>query len=288
MVEANHNMSKQRQRAEKHPFLAETRNIGNMGCCAACGSLARCTSRAPHNGFYVPQDWSIRSIDDEDGQPFLVYTCDRCMALSVDGPSARDFYDRNNLRWAPSSKAWETIPIDPPVQVPAVTNEEKSMTTNGAAIEKKTFKEKAVIQANEMGGAAVLGLKLAAVDEVGEMFVDILREFSKNSPMMEAILADDNLREIFKASTAALVKTAAIQSPGLVPQAELVSRACDLQITASVETLAKPQMKNFRKAMGKLALVGQRMAEIEGGATAEDENEEEAAASSAKATARAR
>jgi hypothetical protein len=148
------------------------------------------------------------------------------------------------------------------------------MSTNGA-VEKVGFKQKAIGQAKDLGSAAALGIKLAATDEVGEMFIDLLSEFGKDYPILAAFLAAENGREIAKLLMAAGTHTMC-EHTSMVPQSEFVKKAAELQVTASFETLAKPQMKNFRKTMGKLALIGQKMAELEGApAAAEDEETNE-------------
>ena len=264
-------------RRDKQPFLPETRSVGNMCACAACGAVARGVERMSASGPYAPKGWITRQID-MGGRDGLVYTCDRCQTLAVDGPQAREYYDQHNMRWMASSKTWvaERVPQEP-APVPETKKEESDMATNGAM----TLKERTIGQAKDIGGAAALGLKLAATDEVGEMLVDILREFGKDSPIIEAFLADENGREIAKLLMAGVVQTTCVHT-SMVPQAEFVKKAAELQMTASVETLAKPQMKNFRKAMAKLAMIGQRMAEIEGGNTSNEEEQEEQTTSASK------
>lgn len=162
------------------------------------------------------------------------------------------------------------------------------MANEGTGIEKATFKEKAISQAKDLGGAAALGVKLAMTDEVGEMLIDILREFGKDNPMILAFLSDETGREFAKLMLAGGMQTACVHS-NLVPQSAFVKKAAELQITASVETIAKPQMKNFRKMMAQMAMIGQRMAEMEGGSEAAasgDAEEETSSARAAKASAR--
>jgi hypothetical protein len=285
--------------SQKQPFLPSTRSDGNVCFCAACGSVNEPLGKPPRASVQLaagnaPFGWVARMVVGEnlpEGRAH-VFTCDRCLKEGVDGPAATAYYDRYDMQWSSSSKRWDPIPakhVPPAAQVPvSATQEEKTaMTTNGA-VEKVGFKAKAIGQAKDLGGAAALGVKLAMTDEVGEMFIDLLMEFGKDNPMIAAFLSDESGREIAKLLMAASTHTMC-EHTNMIPQSAFVKKAAELQVTASFETLAKPQMKNVRKAMGKLALIGQKMAELEGApASASAEDEDETPAASSKASARAR
>jgi len=265
----------------KQPFLPETRNAGNVCVCAACGTQGRATVKPP-TGFYGPERWETRTLVDDSYEKFLVYQCEHCVRSgNIDGDAARRFFDTHNMIWISGQKIWEPIQIEAP---PTAKKEEKTAMTT-SAIEKVTLKEKAAGQAHALGGAVALGAKLATVDEIGELLVDIAKEMGKDNPLLAAALSDETGRESVKAAMAVLIHSLCTYSD-MVPQGALVKRAAELQVTASAETLLKPRMRDLRKMFGQLALIGEKVAEMEGGnASGREEVEEEAPASKAAARA---
>jgi len=268
----------------KQPFMPITRGEANHCFCAACGSVEeqaakkfpRATEQRPTG--WQPTGWSVRLVSGDNVPDGIahVFMCPKCMQAGVDGPGSTAYYDKYDMQWSSSSRQWVPIAVaNPPrraeeaAQVPA-TQEEKEMTTNGAVekTEKPGLKERAIGQAKDVGGALGLGLKLAAVDEVGDLLVDVWREFAKDNPMLLALLSDETGREFVKMTMAFGMQSMTVHT-SLIPQSPFVKAAAELQMAASMEALAKPHMKSFRRLVGQMAVVGERMAEAQGGAIAE-------------------
>lgn len=270
----------------KQPFLPESRQISNICACAACGSLARGTKQLPGTEFYGPENWVVRTLKNDTNDKTLVFTCDRCVAKGVDGSDATAYYDTHDMFWVSSSSRWEATRVAPEAR--PQRSEESSMATNGAGtgIEKASIKEKAMGQATALGSAVALGGKLALVDEIGEIMVDIAREFGKDNMLIAGALSDETGREFVKAFGAFLLHSGCTYSD-FVPHADKVKYAAELQITASSETLLKPRMKDLRKLFGRLAEIGEKAAALDGSkADAEEEAEGEERAPARRAATR--
>ena len=110
-------------------------------------------------------------------------------------------------------------------------------------------------QGREALGAIGYGLKLAAANEAGEIFVDVAAELAADSPFVSEFFRGEKGREVAKLLMAFLVQTGAEQTD-LIPHSEFVSEACKLQMTASSFNLVAPQLHALRKHLTKLAQVG--------------------------------
>ena len=119
-------------------------------------------------------------------------------------------------------------------------------------------------QGRDITDAVGLGLKLAAANEAGEIFVDLAKEMFADSPMVQVALQSPDGKELAKFLMAVLLQTGA-EHTNLLPHSDAIATVCKLQMAASTKELVGPRMNKMRKHLMKLAKLG-----AAAGAMAED------------------
>jgi len=121
--------------------------------------------------------------------------------------------------------------------------------------EKKTLKD----QAFDLGGAAGLGVAMAATNQSGEVLIDIAKVLFKNSPLLAAGLEDPLVREIVKMTMATILYGAAENAPNLIPKAAAISNVAKLQVSWSTAQITNEQLAAIRPLLLKLADIGESL-----------------------------
>lgn len=118
------------------------------------------------------------------------------------------------------------------------------------------------------GGAALDGLAEGAVEEVGDVLLDLAREAAGDDvAMLEMILSSERGRELVKG----LLALGILQLPAAgvkVPKAALVQKVALLQMRSSSRRLGAPLMRKGLRAIARLAEIGESLPELEDTATA--------------------
>lgn len=268
------------------PFCPTTQQ--NQPCvCICCGRhepAAKCISEYPFR--YIPASWSSSAkrkglrcgictrgmkVHPEfylNNEVWISTEVDKYGGHSGDTgvtyhivkvPNMRPHIEVRN---APHQPIYTDVQVASPEEPMEVEHEEP------APAPRATTKAKLKKQASAIGGAAALGVKLALVNEAGDTMVDIAKELAKDMPMLQLALEHPDGREIAKLLVAVSVHTVATHT-GIVPKAEFVGSAAELQMTASSMALLAPRLKSLRKHFLKLAEVGEQIAQLGEGAPSE-------------------
>jgi len=131
------------------------------------------------------------------------------------------------------------------------------------ASKKPTVGKKIKGQAFEIGAAAALGVKLAAVDQAGEVMLDVAKQLSKSVPILADMLESPDGRELAKLLVALMLHSTATYAPGIVPKHEFVKRVAELQMTTATFKLLGPRLGELRQYLQSLASIGEQIAEGE-------------------------
>jgi hypothetical protein len=219
---------------------------------------------------YQPKHWHLEART-------RALRCDSCTRDSRYQPKFYGKYevhvsqeagDLPHLHVRPRERVWFETP-GTPVQVPAQTDEEQQMGEDDEmekeGTTKPTVKEKAKDHFGGAGQALALGLKLAAVNEGGEILLDIAKEIAKDVPAIEALLESPEGREVAKMMVAFTV-SGMCSYTDFVPKQEIVKQLMEMQMTASGFQLAAPRMGAMRKYFERLAGIGEKLAEVGEGA----------------------
>lgn len=118
-------------------------------------------------------------------------------------------------------------------------------------------------QLGAVGSAAALGLKLAAVDQVGEAMLDIAQHFARDFPFMAELLKTTEGKEAAKLIVALLVHSGATYFPGVIPKPEFVKRVAELQLTTATFKLVGPRLGDLRQYLQSLAAIGEQIADAD-------------------------
>lgn len=139
--------------------------------------------------------------------------------------------------------------------------EERMADAEMGEVSSKDFKARAKDHFTEAGGALAMGLKLAAVNEGGEILLDIAKEIGKDVPMVEAMLESPEGRELAKL-IAAFTVSGMCTYTDFVPKKEIVQDMMAMQMTVSGFQLAAPRMKVIRQKLQSLAGIGEKLGDI--------------------------
>jgi len=120
-------------------------------------------------------------------------------------------------------------------------------------------------QGRDITDAVGLGLKLAAANEAGEIFVDLAKEMFADSPMVQVALQSPDGKELAKFLMAVLLQTGA-EHTNLLPHSDAIATVCKLQMAASTKELVGPRMNKMRKHLTKLAKLGAAAGAVAGDA----------------------
>lgn len=116
----------------------------------------------------------------------------------------------------------------------------------------------------DLGDAVMLGTKLAAAKEVGDVLLDIARDLAKDFPVFNQLLETTEGRELAKTLIALAVHSLATHTD-FVPKSDLVKQAAEAQLTVSAMTLVGSRLKNLKHYASRLGSIGEQIA----GATGE-------------------
>lgn len=144
-------------------------------------------------------------------------------------------------------------------QLTGLLNTERPMTE-----EKKneTAAVPAMDQLKSLGGIVGTGVAMGATDKVGDVFVKMALKMSNNSPLVQAALADPIGREIVKLIVATSARTTCLSAPHLVPGAEGIAKAADLQILFSSGKLTSLGLDMVGDELAMLAKIGREVAAL--------------------------
>jgi len=172
-------------------------------------------------------------------------------------------------------------------RAPLPEKEEKEMSRIVTEDSKPGVKERLVEHGSLLGGALLDGAKLAAVNEMGEVFLDIARRAFKDNKIVSAALDDPDGRALVLATTAVLVHELAMEAPQLVPRADLVAIAARKQLTATSYNVLHEKLAMLRvllvdlaPALDRLATAGETIKGLPAATKASAENVEREAARS--------
>lgn len=258
----------------KYPWSDATTQ-GAFCICVSCGEKAQASEKISEYPFrYVPRHWRIEARTRGA----------RCPKCAKRGKFQPDFYSKYevhishdgelpHLHVRPRERMWMETGEDPladvkmddegelnvtqPEAVKETTMEDEKMAEDSA----KDIKTRAKDHFSDMGGALAMGLKLAAVNEGGEVLIDIAKEIARDSPMMEALLESPEGREVAKMLVAMTV-SGMCHYTDMVPKREIVSQLMTMQMTASGFQLAAPRMKQMRGHFERLVGVSEKLAGI--------------------------
>lgn len=226
---------------------------------AAKNETARCSScgRCGYTHYFVvdigliPQDWTVRT---HDGALF----CQQCSH----GPDSfmTTYADRVTVFRDSDGAISVREPPVPPAYVPYLADEPEPIPVTET--KGKTMNEKMKDQMSELGGALAEGGKLAVIDEGGEIFIDIVREVAKDSPLLQMALETDDGKAVAKLLAAVCLHSVASYST-ILPKPHLIKRVAQAQITVSSLKLLQPRLKRLRKHFEKLVGLGEQLAEFD-------------------------
>jgi len=115
-------------------------------------------------------------------------------------------------------------------------------------------------QAEELGDALALGLKLGGTQIASNALMNLAQDLSKDIPWLADMLKTPQGREGAKLVLALLAHTAAVHKPGVVPKADLVRSGAQLQMTASTSTLLVATLPLVQKHAKQLMEVAEKLA----------------------------
>ena len=128
---------------------------------------------------------------------------------------------------------------------------------------KRTAKEKAISQAKRAGAAVALGAGMAATSTVSDVFLDMAKDLAEDDTMILAVLESPTGREFIKGIMAFGMQTAAIQGEDIMPGAEYVARAAELQLAESTRAVVAPRLTKYKDKFAtyfeRLATVGKML-----------------------------
>lgn len=110
-------------------------------------------------------------------------------------------------------------------------------------------------EAQSLGEAALLGGKLAAIDQAGETLLDIFKVVTSRAPALAVLLESVEGRELAKLIVASSLHAMA-KNTDLIPAAAGVARVTELQVTVSTYKLVAPQLAELRVLVEKLSGLG--------------------------------
>ena len=110
-------------------------------------------------------------------------------------------------------------------------------------------------EAQSLGEAALLGGKLAAIDQAGETLLDIFKVVTSRAPALAVLLESVEGRELAKLIVASSLHAMA-KNTDLIPAAAGVARVTELQVTVSTYKLVAPQLTELRVLVEKLSGLG--------------------------------
>lgn len=262
----------------KYPWAPSTVQ-GAFCICVSCGEKSQCTQKISEYPFrWTPRHWHVEARTSGI----------RCPQCAKNNKFQPDFYAKYevhishdgeipHLHVRPRERMWMDVGPQTAQQVQQIPHEGHTATrdmketamdkdaemTEASATEGSTrdMKTRAKDHFGEVGSALALGVKLAAVNEGGEILLDIAKEIAKDSPMMEALLESPDGREVAKMLTA-LTISGMCHYTDYVPKKEVVANLMAMQMTASGFVLAGPRMKQLRKHFEKLVGVGEKLADL--------------------------
>ena len=260
------------------PFVA--RQHGKLLCCPGCGSPGY--GEIPHNVLsddgktkekrYAPRGWIARHRDG-------LLQCADCRGsyLKTEFADTHTYIERRDgtllFEDSDGRAVSKEVLIEAVGQAAQIMDKQRSRTMTR---ERKTIKD----QAKDLGGAATLGVAMAATNQSGEILVDMFKAIFANNPLVEAALEDPLVRELVKASMALVLYGAAENAPGVLPKSEAIAKIAKLQVTWSTAKLSNEQLAKLRPFLMKLAEVGESLPALSEGsenevaeAVREDERE---------------
>jgi hypothetical protein len=233
-----------------YPWSATS--IGRAPCkCVACGIEAPADSQIstyPHR--YVPMGWRWSA---DTGSVH----CSRCDLSSTEFYNLHDAFVTRSADRIAIQTVEKTVPAQPEEATTDMDKEPMTDSKGHTETATQTLGDKAKGQLHELGEAASLAMKLAAVDEGGDILLDIAKELSEDLPFMEELLKSREGREFAKLTIALALHSACTYSD-LIPKSDAVKGIMGLQVTASSFQLIRPRLKVLRKYVEKLAGLGEQ------------------------------
>jgi len=251
---------------------APAKRFGDLCACANCGRESPAEyqfSEYPH--YFMPTDWSVDShsvlrCPKCEGNPRTVYMNEYVLSYK-DRTQALERSPRVEVDGARRGLSAALIDEDTLHELnQQIAALEERMTKENTMDEKK--EESALkVQAKSLGNAALLGAQLGVTQAVGDILLDLARDLGEDVPWLQSALESPEGRELVKLSLALMIHSAATHTR-YVPKADLVKKGMEMQVTVASMQLLAGRLGALQGYMAKLATAGEKLAAVEGGATA--------------------
>lgn len=131
-----------------------------------------------------------------------------------------------------------------------IRSQPMQFTTSNVHVEDDFDDEEYTVK-ERMMDALVHGAKTAAVDEIGNTLLTIAKVLFGDS--YPALAQTEDGQSVLKGITAGALMFGAIQAPGVIPAADGVVAACELQLEASSRDFLQPKLALVQPLLKQLA-----------------------------------
>lgn len=240
---------------------------GKRCACVHCGTEGAADFQVqayPHR--WVPHAFRV-SADGSLACPVCAHNGDMFKEPPFTGQDTNGaYYFYRNYEVAVSADVHGTLsfthkPLDTvaaPTTVPVGHSEDQMDTTDHEMSDQVEEPSKLKSQAKAAGKAVGLGVAMAAVNEGGDIMLDIAKAAAKDNPLIASLLESEDGREVAKFMVALGLQTAATHT-NVIPKGQLVARVAEVQLAVSSFKLIGPRLKSMRGYLQALAKIGENL-----------------------------